>query len=87
MEFSEDFCAGPAFSNAATLSLIPGGGGAPRHFFSYQENDGDPVISWAAENQLVVKIDRLDEIYLQESEIKGISIRYEIGEVSVNNPR
>lgn len=86
VEFSEDFCSGLAFSSAGTLSLVLKGH-APQRFFSYQENDGDPVISWTEEGQLMVKIDRLDEIYVQKSLIDGVQIRYDIGEISADSRR
>lgn len=86
VEFSEDFCGGPAFSSAGTLSLVSEAH-APQPFFSYQENGGDPVVSWTANDQLAVKIDSLEQIYVRKPVIGGVRVQYEIGEISVNGRR
>lgn len=86
MEFSEDFCGGPAFSSSGTLSLVSGVR-APQPFFSYQENGSDPVVSWTGNDQLMVKIDSLEQIYVRKPVIGGFRVQYEIGEISANGRR
>lgn len=77
VEFAEDRCAGPAFSNVGSLSLLRRNG-LRELFLEYQEGAGDPVARWLDDSHLSVTVAGVEKVYTQKQTVGATQITYDL---------
>lgn len=77
IEFAEDRCAGPAFSDVGSLSLLKQDG-ARQLILEYQEGAGEPVAQWLDDSHLSVTVAGVEKVYTQKQTVGATQITYDL---------
>jgi hypothetical protein len=82
VELQERVCHGIGGSFTVYLNLLSARTGKKTTFFSYEQGNAEPVVSWEGDNVLVVDISHVAAVDDRVDSVGDMKIRYKIGEIS-----